>query len=88
MFMSVSSVTQQGYDVFALSTKKKIINTDQIVSITIYCSNPKMIKPEHREKIEKIFDTKFDNLVVFKIDFSNQTYDFVIGPKNKFDSIK
>ena len=47
-----------------------------------------MIKPEHREKIEKIFDTKFDNLVVYKIDFSNQTYDFVIGPKNKFDSIK
>ena len=88
MFMRIYPVNYQGINEYSLSSMEQIINTTQIVAIKFECISPQMTRPEHREKIEKIFDTAFDNLAVFQIEFSDHTFEYVIGPKNKFDSIK
>ena len=88
MFMHVYPVSYQGDEKYYLSSEQRVINTTQIVSITIKSESPKMETSEQQEKIEKIFDTKLNNLAIFFLEFSNHKHEYVIGPKSKFENIK
>ena len=88
MFIHVYPVSYQGDEIYNLSSEQRAINTTQIVAITLKSESPKMKTSEQQEKIEKIFDTKLNNLAIFSLEFSNQKYEYVIGPKSKFENIK
>lgn len=88
MFMRVYPVSYVTDGKYYLSSDELIINTTQIVAITIYDRTPEMREIHHRKKIEEIFDTKFDNLVIFNLEFSNHKVEHVIGPIDKFKNIK
>ena len=91
MFIRIYQVTRWDHGSNARYTLKNedlIINTQQIVSIKAINFTPKMSEKSQQEKIEKIYDTKFENLGIFDIYFSDETCKTIIGPKSKFENIK
>ena len=88
MFVRVYPVITGNNDFYTLSSNHQIINTDQIISIKCICDQPKTRMVIHQTRIEKIFDTKFENLRIYRIVFSNNTIQDVIGPKSNYEHIK
>ena len=65
----------------------KIINTDNIIEIILKSDTPKMDR-QFEKAYEKIFNTNFKNLAIFKIKYCDGSNDLIIAPKDKYANIK
>ena len=87
----VSSVLTPNHNVVYSPTRdidSKIINTNNIIEITLESNHPKMFDREYEKKYEKIFDKPFSEMAIFNIKYCDGSNNLIIAPKDKYVNIK